>query len=88
MIYDQYKIVIIHIFGIFTLYMLYVCISAGQRLIAINRIQNKSLFLHNICVCTVYNYFVYINTHTCLYIFKKYVHVYIVCIFIHYLYYI
>jgi len=34
----------------------------------INRIQNKSLCLHNICV---YNYFVYINTHTCMYIFKK-----------------
>jgi len=43
----------------------------------INRIQNKSLCSHNICVCSVYNYFVYINTHTCMYIFKKYLHVYI-----------
>jgi len=24
--------------------------------------------LHNIFVCAVYNYFVYINTHTCMYI--------------------
>jgi len=30
-----------------------------QKLIAINLIQNKSLCLHNIFVCAVYNYFVY-----------------------------
>jgi len=46
-------------------------IRAVQKLIAINRIQNKSLCLHNIFVCAVHNYFVYINTHTCMYIFKK-----------------
>jgi len=33
---------------------------AVQKLIAINRIQNNSLCLHNIFVCAVYNYFVYI----------------------------
>ncbi len=38
-------------------------ISAVKWLIAINRIQNKSFCLRNICVCTVYIY-VYINTHT------------------------
>ncbi len=42
-----------------------------QRLIVINRIQNKSVCVHNICVCTVYIYYVYINTHTCMYIFQK-----------------
>ncbi len=30
----------------------------------INRIQNKSFCLQNICVCAVYIYYVYINTHT------------------------
>jgi len=35
-------------------------IRAVQRLIAINRIQNKSLCLCNIFVCAVY-YFVYIK---------------------------
>jgi len=53
-----------------------VFIRAVKRLIAINRIQNKSLYLHNICGCIVYNYFIYINTHTCMYIFKIYFHVY------------
>jgi len=49
-----------------------------QKLIAINRIQNKSLCLHNIFVCAAeYNYFVYIytyacNTYACMYIFKNY----------------
>ncbi len=37
--------------------------SVVKRLIAINRIQNKSFCLHNICVCTVYIYYVYINTN-------------------------
>ncbi len=45
--------------------------SAVKRLIAINRIQNKSFCLPNIYECTVYMYYVYINTHTCMYIFKK-----------------
>ncbi len=38
-----------------------VWISAVKWLIVINRIQNKSLCLHNICVCTVYIYYVYIK---------------------------
>ncbi len=58
--------------GVFTfIYLQYLSISAGQWLIAVNRIQNKSFCVHNICVCTVYIYCVYINTHTCMYIFKK-----------------
>ncbi len=36
------------------IYIIY--ISAGQWLITINRIQNKSLCLHNTYVCTVYIY--------------------------------
>ncbi len=44
--------------------------SAVKWLIVINRIQNKCFCLHNIFLCTVYIY-VYINTHTCMYIFKK-----------------
>ncbi len=45
--------------------------SAVKLLIMINHIQNKSFCIHNICVCAVYIYYVYINTHTCMYIFKK-----------------
>ncbi len=56
--------------------------SAVKRLIAINRIQNKSVF-NIIYVCTVYIYYVYINTHTCMYIFKKICYVYILNIFIY-----
>uniref|UniRef100_A0A8C1ER38 Nicotinate phosphoribosyltransferase n=1 Tax=Cyprinus carpio carpio TaxID=630221 RepID=A0A8C1ER38_CYPCA len=43
-----------------------------------------SLFfcLHNICVYTVYIYYVYINTHTCMYIFKKNM----LCLYIKYIY--
>ncbi len=37
--------------------------SAGQRLIAINCILNKSFCVHNICVCPVYICYVYIKTH-------------------------
>jgi len=54
--------------------MKYNIISVVKRLIAINRIQNKSFYLHNICVCTVYIYYVYTNTHTCMYIFKGILH--------------
>ncbi len=43
---------------------------AVKWLIAINRIQNKKC-LHNTCVCTVYIYYVYINTQRFMYIFKK-----------------
>ncbi len=47
--------------------------SAVKRLIAINCIQNKRFCLHNIYVCTVYIYHVYINihTHACVYTYKK-----------------
>ncbi len=45
---------------------IYIYISAVKRLIA-SKI-NKSFCLHNISVCTVYIYYVYINTHTCMYI--------------------
>ncbi len=46
--------------------------SAVKRLITINHIQNKSFYLHNICVCSVYIYYVYINTHMHVYtVFQK-----------------
>ncbi len=48
-----------------------------------NRIQNKSLCLHHICVYTVYIYHVYINTQTCMYILTCiYMHMYIYIIHI------
>ncbi len=47
-----------------------VYISVAKQLIVINRIQNKSFCLQNICVCAVYIYYVYINTN-------KHMHVYI-----------
>ncbi len=52
-----------------------VIISAVKRLITINRIQNKSVCLHYICMCTVYNY---LKTHI-LYILKifLFIHLYI-----------
>ncbi len=37
--------------------------------------------LHYICVCTVNIYYVYINTHTCMYVFLKYLHAYIFIFF-------
>ncbi len=46
-------------------------ISAVKRLIVVNHIKNKSCCLHNIYVCTVYIYYVYINAHTCMNIFQK-----------------
>ncbi len=45
----------------------------------INHIQNKGFCLHN--VFTVYIYYVYINTNTCIYLRKIYV--YILNIFIY-----
>ncbi len=48
----------------------------------INRIQNKSFCLHNICVYTVYINYVYINTNTCMYIFMKNM----LCLYIKYIY--
>jgi len=38
------------------------------------------------CVCAVYNYFVCINTHICIYIFKKMCYSYIDYVFIHSIY--
>ncbi len=65
----------IHIYYIYI--RIYIYISAVKRLIAINRIQNKSFCLHNIYVCTFYIYYVYLNTHTHkVYILK-------ICIFIY-----
>ncbi len=60
----------------------YIIISAAKRLITINRIQTKSFCLHNICMCAVYIYYVYINTHTCMYIFQKNM----LCLYIKYIY--
>ncbi len=60
--------------------MCYLSTSAVKRLIAINRIQNKSFCLHNICVCTVDIYYAYIKTHTySIYLenIYMYLHVYI-----------
>ncbi len=58
--------------------------SAVKWLIVINRIQNKSFCLHNICVCTVFIYYVYINTYTRSIYFENmfmYLHVYIYIIY-------
>ncbi len=46
----------------------------------INRIQNKH-FVYIMCVCTVYIYCVYINTHTCMYKFQNNFYFYILHIF-------
>ncbi len=42
----------------------YIFTSAVKRLIAINHIRNLSFCLHNMCVCIVHIYYVYLNTHT------------------------
>ncbi len=52
---------------------LFKLISAVKQLFAINRIQNKSFCLHNICVCFVY-FLLCIHKYT--YIFWKYLHVF------------
>ncbi len=59
----------IYIYIYIYIYILY--ISAWQRLIVINHIQNKSFCVHNIyiCVCTLNSYYGYINTHTCMYMY-------------------
>ncbi len=63
-----------------------VIFSAVKQLIAINRIQNKSFCLHNIYVCSVYIYYVYINTHTYSIYFEN-IYMYLhVCIYIHIIY--
>ncbi len=48
-------------------------ISAVKRLIAINRIQNKSFCLHNICAYCVYLLCIYKYKHMHVYILETYV---------------
>ncbi len=55
-------------------------ISAVKRLIVINRIQNNSFCLHNMCVCCVYLLGIYKYTHACIYFRKK------KCLYIKYIY--
>ncbi len=48
--------------SLFVYFVNYLVLSNDySQLIAI---QNKSFYLHNICVCTVYIYYVYVNSHT------------------------
>ncbi len=64
-----------------------VVFSAVKRLNAINRIQNKSFCSPKICVCAVYMYYVYINTHTCMFKKNKHVICYnMLCLYIKYIY--
>ncbi len=52
----------------------------------INHIQNKNnvlMCLHNICMSTVYMYYVHINTHKYMCIFQKICYVYKLNIFIY-----
>ncbi len=81
----------IYIFGHVCMYVcvciyiyiyIYIYISAVKRLIAINCIQNKKNSLHRKCVCNVYIYYVYINTHPCMYMFNKNM----LCLYIKYIY--
>ncbi len=53
-------------------------ISAVKRLIA----SKIKVCLHNICMCAVYIYYAYINTHTRMYIFQKNM----LCLYIKYIY--
>ncbi len=53
------------VFLVITMKLLY--ISAVKRLIT----SKINVLLHNTCVCTVYIYYVDINTHTRMYVFKK-----------------
>ncbi len=61
----EFLLTILHLTYIFIiLYFSFIIISAVKRLIAINRIQNKSFCLNNIWVCSMYIYYVYINIQT------------------------
>ncbi len=63
--------------------------SAVKQLITINHIQNKSFCLHYIYMCTVYIYYVYINTHRYSMNFENNLSVYIyIFIFLHFILYI
>ncbi len=52
---------------------------AVKQLIMINHIQNKFY----VCVCTVYIYYVYMNTNTWMHIFKKNMKYFILHLFIY-----
>ncbi len=61
--------------------------SAVKPLIVINCIPNKSFCLHNICICIVHIYYVYINIHTySIYILNIFTCIYInIFIFLYYI---
>ncbi len=72
--------------GVLTSVRYCIYISPVKRLIVINHIQNKSFCLHNIYVCTVYIYYVYINTHSySIYFENIYMHIFIFILFISYI---
>ncbi len=56
--------------------------NAVKRLIAINSIQNKSCWSHNICVYCVYLLCIYKYTRTCIYLRK----INMLCLYIKYIY--
>ncbi len=61
---------------------IYLCCQMIQSQLITSKIKR---FFYIIYVCTVYIYYVYINTHTCMYIFQKKMirYVYILNIFIY-----
>ncbi len=77
---------IVSLFHLFIYLVLFIHLffSAVKRLIVINRIQNKSFCLHNICVCTVCTFIMYvqIHTHACIYL-RKICYICILNIFIY-----
>ncbi len=67
-------------------YIYWICVYLYMHnsAVAINRMQNKSFYLHNICVCTVYIYYllcIYKYTHMHVYISEK-----MLCLYIKYIY--
>ncbi len=77
---DNYYTIFIYIYIYIYIYTQSIC--AFKSLIMINRIQNKTFCLHNMCVCTVYVYvyvyiyiYIYIHIYTHLYISEKYVYI-------------
>ncbi len=72
---NKYIYIYIYIYIIYYYYYLFIFFIIFFCCQTINRIQNKSFCLHNIRVCTVYIYYVYINTNTCIYIFKKKIYI-------------
>ncbi len=62
--------------------------SVVKRLIAINRIQNKSFCLHNMCMCNVIIYYVYIYKYThiqCIYFENIYMYIYLYYYILYYI---